>query len=107
MIPPTRASTAAGAGSWPAFARLACSLIHTAYAIDPNRAMSQYVRDRWGTEQGFPKGLSMRSLRLPTDILWIGTEAGLVRFDGWNFRLDQGRFRGLYDYQCSRVDNGQ
>src|SRR5580704_16976962 len=31
-------------------------LIETAYAIDPSRAMSQYVRDRWGTEQGFPRG---------------------------------------------------
>ena len=27
-----------------------------AHAIDPNRAMSQYIHDRWGTEQGFPRG---------------------------------------------------
>jgi ligand-binding sensor domain-containing protein/signal transduction histidine kinase len=62
-------------------------LINTAYAIDPNRAMSQYVRDRWGTDQGFPGGPVYSIAQTPDGYLWIGTEAGLVRFDGWNFRL--------------------
>jgi ligand-binding sensor domain-containing protein/signal transduction histidine kinase len=57
------------------------------YAIDPNRAMSQYVRDRWSTEQGFPRGPVYAIAQTPDGYLWIGTEAGLVRFDGWNFRL--------------------
>ena len=62
-------------------------LIHASYAIDPNRAMSQYVRDRWGTDQGFPRGPVYAIAQTPDGYLWIGTEAGLVRFDGWNFRL--------------------
>ena len=62
-------------------------LIHTAYAIDPNRAMSQYVRDRWGTDQGFPRGPVYSIAQTADGYLWIGTDAGLVRFDGWNFRL--------------------
>ncbi len=61
--------------------------IHNAYAIDPNRAMSQYVHDRWGAEQGFPKGPVYAIAQTGDGYLWIGTEAGLVRFDGWNFRL--------------------
>src|SRR5258707_1209228 len=60
-----------------------------AHAIDPNRAMSQYVRDRWGTEQGLPRGPVYAIAQTRDGYLWIGTEAGLIRFDGWNFRLIQ------------------
>jgi len=69
--------------------------IDTAYAVDPNRAMSQYVRDRWGTDQGFPRGPVYAITQTPDGYLWIGTEAGLVRFDGWSFRQvkdDSGAF---------------
>ena len=62
-------------------------LIHSAFAIDPNRAMSQYVRDHWGTEQGFPKGPLYAIAQTRDGYLWIGTESGLVRFDGWSFQL--------------------
>ncbi|MBC8166045.1 MAG: hypothetical protein H7Y20_09245 [Bryobacteraceae bacterium] len=58
-----------------------------ACAIDPNRAMSQYIRDRWGPGQGFPKGPVYAFTQTADGYLWIGTEAGLVRFDGLNFRL--------------------
>ncbi len=58
-----------------------------AYAIDPNRAMSQYVHERWGTEQGFPRGPVYAIAQGADGYLWIGAEAGLVRFDGLNFRL--------------------
>jgi ligand-binding sensor domain-containing protein/signal transduction histidine kinase len=61
--------------------------IHPAYAIDPSRAMSQYVRDHWGTEQGFPKGPVYAITQTSDGYLWIGTGAGLVRFDGRNFGL--------------------
>ncbi len=64
-------------------------LAQASYAIDPHRAMSQYVRERWGTDQGFPRGPVYAIAQTPDGYLWIGTEAGLVRFDGWNFRLIQ------------------
>src|SRR3984885_11129658 len=58
-----------------------------AHAIDPNRAISQYIRERWGSEKGFPDG-SVSAIAQTTDgYLWIGTEKGLIRFDGLNFRL--------------------
>ena len=60
-----------------------------ALAIDPTRAMSQYIRDRWGFEQGFPKGPVYAISQTRDGYLWIGTEAGLVRFDGLNFRIVQ------------------
>lgn len=70
--------------------RLACTVLcflPAAEAIDPNRDISQYIRQRWGPEQGFPGG-AVHSITQTTDgYLWIGTDSGLVRFDGVNFRL--------------------
>ena len=64
---------------------LAVSFAGLAYAIDPNRMMSQYVRDRWGAEQGFPRGPVYAITQTPDGYLWFGMEDGLVRFDGVNF----------------------
>jgi len=67
----------------------AVCLAHPAYPIDPNRMLSQYIRDHWGVEQGFTGG-SVTSFAQTTDgYLWIGTEKGLIRFDGLTFRLFQ------------------
>lgn len=66
-----------------------------AWAVDPDRAVSQYVHDQWGTEQGFPKGPVYAITQTRDGYLWIGTDEGLVRFDGWSFRLikdDSGAF---------------
>jgi ligand-binding sensor domain-containing protein/signal transduction histidine kinase len=64
-------------------------LLETAYAADPDRALSQYLRDRWGAEQGLPAGMVSAIAQTPDGYLWIGTEKGLVRFDGLSFRLVQ------------------
>ena len=57
--------------------------------------MSQYIRDRWGTERGFPRGPVYAITQTPDGYLWIGTEAGLVRFDGSTFRLVRDPAEGL------------
>jgi ligand-binding sensor domain-containing protein/signal transduction histidine kinase len=57
----------------------------TVQAIDPNRTISQYVRQQWGIESGFPRGAVYAIDQTADGYLWIGTEAGLVRFDGLNF----------------------
>jgi ligand-binding sensor domain-containing protein/signal transduction histidine kinase len=56
-------------------------------ALDPQRAMSQYVYERWGSEQGFPRGPVYAIAQSSDGYLWIGAQGGLVRFDGVNFRL--------------------
>ncbi len=58
-----------------------------AKALDPNRAISQYVHDHWDNEQGFPSGAVYAMTQTADGYLWIGTEAGLVRFDGLEFRV--------------------
>jgi len=55
-------------------------------ALDPTRVVSQYLHDSWGPERGFP-GESITAIAQTSDgYLWIGTDRGLVRFDGLNFR---------------------
>jgi ligand-binding sensor domain-containing protein/signal transduction histidine kinase len=62
---------------------LACA----ARAVDPNRLLSQYIREHWGNEKGFSGG-SVTSIAQTADgYLWIGSEKGLIRFDGLNFRV--------------------
>ncbi len=64
-------------------------LANPAYAIDPQRTLSQYIRDRWDSERGFPGGAVHAIAQTPDGYLWIGTEKGLVRFDGLSFLLFQ------------------
>ncbi len=64
-----------------------CALAGPALALDPNRAISQYIRDQWSVEQGFPGGSVNAISQTPDGYLWIGSENGLVRFDGVSFVL--------------------
>jgi len=61
--------------------------VYPAHAVDPNRAISQYTRERWGNERGFPSGSISAIAQTADGYLWIGTEKGLIRFDGLNFRF--------------------
>ena len=71
---------------WTAAGLAAVCFAVSASAIDPNRMVSQYLHESWGTERGFVGG-SVSSIAQTTDgYLWIGTDKGLVRFDGLNFR---------------------
>jgi signal transduction histidine kinase len=77
------------APAWAAAAALAgaIALPTAAGALDADRAVSQYLRDRWGGEQGFPGGPVHAIAQTADGYLWIGAEKGLVRFDGLTFRL--------------------
>jgi signal transduction histidine kinase/ligand-binding sensor domain-containing protein len=54
--------------------------------VDPHRLLAQYSRDRWGSERGFPGGSVSAIAQSSDGYLWIGTDKGLLRFDGLNFR---------------------
>jgi PAS domain S-box-containing protein len=47
--------------------------------------VSQYLQDSWGTERGWPGGSITAIAQTSDGYLWIGTDKGLVRFDGLNF----------------------
>ncbi|HEY6764981.1 MAG TPA: two-component regulator propeller domain-containing protein, partial [Candidatus Sulfotelmatobacter sp.] len=61
-------------------------LVTDARALDPNRLPSQYVREQWTTESAFPGGAVNAIAQTADGYLWIGTDRGLMRFDGFNFR---------------------
>jgi signal transduction histidine kinase/ligand-binding sensor domain-containing protein len=53
-------------------------------ALDPQRAISQFVHSSWTERDGAPS--NVRALAQTQDgYLWIGTTAGLFRFDGVRF----------------------
>jgi len=56
-----------------------------ASALDATRTVSQYLHDSWGTERGLPGGSITAIAQTSDGYLWIGTDKGLVRFDGLNF----------------------
>jgi diguanylate cyclase (GGDEF)-like protein len=56
-----------------------------AQALDPQRSFHQYVKDAWSIEQGLPQ-ISVLAIAQDDDgYLWVGTQAGLARFDGVRF----------------------
>lgn len=66
---------AAGAGPGPAF------------ALDPARPLLHYTLDRWTKADGLPNA-TIRCLAQTADgYVWLGTEEGLVRFDGVRFTI--------------------
>src|SRR5229473_2413366 len=62
-------------------------LVGEARALDPNHTLSQYLREQWTTDNNFPGGAIDAVTQTADGYLWMGTEKGLVRFDGVNFRL--------------------
>lgn len=59
----------------------------SANALSSNKAISEYIRDRWDAGAGFPGGPVNAFAQTPDGYLWIATEKGLIRFDGLNFVL--------------------
>lgn len=54
-------------------------------ALDPNLAITQYVHTVWQSEAGLPENSVLSIAQTPDGYIWLGTEEGLVRFDGARF----------------------
>ena len=56
-----------------------------AVALNPAKSLSQYTRTVWTQEHGLPQD-TIRAIAQTTDgYLWLGTDEGLARFDGYEF----------------------
>jgi len=58
---------------------------NSASALDPSRQVSQYGHTIWRTSDGELPGIPHVIAQTTNGYLWIGTEDGLVRFDGVRF----------------------
>ena len=64
---------------------LACILLAccpAAFALNPSLEVSQYAHTSWKIRDGFTKGTINSIAQTPDGYLWLGTEFGLLRFDG-------------------------
>src|SRR5215469_8667094 len=79
------------------FAALGVALgcIQAAMALDPHKELTQYSRTVWTQEHGLPQD-AIRAIAQTSDgYLWLGTDEGLARFDGYDFTLFNKANRGL------------
>src|SRR5215469_6293608 len=53
-----------------------------AFALDPALDISQYAHTAWKLREGFTKGNIYSIAQTQDGYLWLGTEYGLLRFDG-------------------------
>ncbi|MGO9517459.1 MAG: two-component regulator propeller domain-containing protein, partial [Candidatus Korobacteraceae bacterium] len=53
-----------------------------ACALDPSLDISQYAHTAWKIRDSFFKGRTFSMAQTPDGYLWLGTEFGLLRFDG-------------------------
>ena len=53
-----------------------------ALALDPSLDVNQYAHTAWKVREGFGKGAIYSITQTPDGYLWLGTEFGLLRFDG-------------------------
>ncbi len=54
-------------------------------AVDPNRLISQYAHAAWQVRDGSFRGSPDAIVQTKDGYIWIGTESGLLRFDGVRF----------------------
>jgi len=53
-----------------------------AWALDPSLDISQYAHTAWRIREGFTRGRIESMAQSPDGYLWLGTDLGLLRFDG-------------------------
>jgi ligand-binding sensor domain-containing protein len=73
------------------FLRAAAALVallagaSAARALDPSTPLAQYGHDVWTSDSGLPQNSITAILQTRDGYLWLGTQEGLVRFDGVRF----------------------
>src|SRR5579862_6275677 len=54
-------------------------------ALDPHKTLSQYTRTVWTQAQGLPQDHANAIVQSSDGYLWVSTNEGLARFDGYEF----------------------
>jgi signal transduction histidine kinase/ligand-binding sensor domain-containing protein len=64
---------------------LGCGL--SGLALEPSTPLANYGRQSWGMENGLPQNTVQALVQTRDGFVWLGTEVGLVRFDGNSFAI--------------------
>ena len=56
-------------------------------ALDPHKAITQYSHQVWQAREGLPQNSIHAMLQTRDGYVWLGTQEGLVRFDGVQFTV--------------------
>src|SRR5262249_29707271 len=70
-------------GYW--FCLIAVGFAPAALGLNPDYKLTQYVHRMWQTQPGSPQTTLFAVAQTKTGDLWLGTETGIVRFDGVRF----------------------
>lgn len=62
---------------------LSCGV--SSWAVDPGRHITQYAHGVWTTRDGSLNGAPVVVAQTKDGVLWVGTNLGLMRFDGVHF----------------------
>jgi len=66
-------------------AAILCAAAPGVWALDPQRSLTQYSRKVWTQAEGLPQDTIRAIAQTADGYLWLGTEEGLARFDGYEF----------------------
>jgi ligand-binding sensor domain-containing protein/class 3 adenylate cyclase len=67
-----------------------CLIASPLSALDPAKAVTQYTQDAWTGESALPQATVQAIVQTRDGYLWLGTQEGLVRFDGVTFSPQNG-----------------
>ena len=59
----------------------------TGAALEPTTPLANYGRQSWVMENGLPQNTVQALVQTRDGFVWLGTEVGLVRFDGNGFTV--------------------
>src|SRR6185295_1850381 len=55
------------------------------FGLNPGKSLTQYTRNVWTQAQGLPQDTIQAITQTSDGYLWLGTDEGLARFDGYEF----------------------
>jgi signal transduction histidine kinase/streptogramin lyase len=66
---------------------LCCSQAPFLRALDPLKALTRFSQTTWTQKEGLPQDAISAIVQTTDGYLWLGTEEGLARFDGYDFTI--------------------
>ncbi|MCK4761905.1 MAG: response regulator [Candidatus Aminicenantes bacterium] len=76
------------------------------FSLDPDKELNRYVLDTWGIGENLPQNTVHAITQAEDGYIWLGTQEGLVRFDGVRFDVyDKSRVEQLSENWISVLYN--